>query len=196
MMWCVIGEHIVPRNTFTRPASGLESTEICNPCYFEGLDQEDEDSEEDTRSRASSVTSFQLSRRDLFGPGMSMSPSQGRSRSQSPASVRELDTADPLIAFDKEQNLPEAPALSGQDWQYLKDFQARLEKEVILTHCTRCKETWFNNNVVAVSVRSVVHLATRRRRMMSLFSCLSRTLWIQVARLPLIFRSSQRSRSS
>jgi hypothetical protein len=148
MMWCVVGEHVVPRNTFTRPGSGLESTEICNPCYFEGLDQEDEDSEEDTRSRASSVTSFQLSRPDSFGSGMSMSP-QGRSRPQSPAPVRELDTTDPLIAFDKEQNLPEAPALSDQDWQYLKDFQARLEKEVILTHCTRCKETWFNNNVVA-----------------------------------------------
>jgi hypothetical protein len=47
-----------------------------------------------------------------------------------------------------QNNDAEAPALSEQDWQYLKDFQARLAKDVILDHCTRCKETWFTNNVV------------------------------------------------
>jgi ATP-dependent DNA helicase PIF1 len=47
-----------------------------------------------------------------------------------------------------QHNDAEAPALSEQDWQYLRDFQARLTKEVVLDHCTRCKETWFNNNVV------------------------------------------------
>jgi hypothetical protein len=47
----------------------------------------------------------------------------------------------------KNNNL-EAAALSDQDWKYMKEFQARLAKEVILDYCSRCKETWFNNSVV------------------------------------------------
>jgi hypothetical protein len=35
-----------------------------------------------------------------------------------------------------QHNDAEAPALSEQDWQYLRDFQARLTKEVVLDHCT------------------------------------------------------------
>ena len=53
LMWCIVGEHEVPRTGFTRPASRLESTEMCNPCYFQGLDQEEqeEESDDDIRSR-------------------------------------------------------------------------------------------------------------------------------------------------
>jgi hypothetical protein len=123
LMWCIIGEHEVPRNGFTRPASGLESTEMCNPCYFQ-------------RSVASEPGRFAIS------------SSPAGSRSNSPAPARVLDTTDPPIDFNMQNNDAEAPALSEQDWQYLKDFQARLAKDVILDHCTRCKETWFTNNVV------------------------------------------------
>jgi hypothetical protein len=154
LMWCIVGEHEVPRNGFTRPASGLESTEMCNPCYFQGLDQEEqeEENDDDVRSRASSVSSYQPSSRHNSVASelgrFTMSSSPAGSRSNSPAPARVLDTTDPPIDFSMQNNDAEAPALSEQDWQYLKDFQARLAKEVVLDHCTRCKETWFNNNVV------------------------------------------------
>ncbi|KAH6667816.1 hypothetical protein B0J14DRAFT_172917 [Halenospora varia] len=154
LMWCIVGEHEVPRSGFTRPASGLESTEMCNPCYFQGLDQEEqeEENDDDILSRSSSVSSYQpSSRRDSVASELgrfTISSSPAGSRSNSPAPARVLDTTDPPIDFNMQNNDAEAPALSEQDWQYLKDFQARLAKEVILDHCTRCRETWFNNNVV------------------------------------------------
>jgi len=162
LMWCIVGEHEVPRTGFTRPASRLGSTEMCNPCYFQGLDQEEqeEESDDDIRSHPSSVSSYPpssvssyqpSSRRDSVASELgrfTISSSPAGSRSNSPAPARVLHTTDPLINFNMQNNDTDAPALSEQDWQYLKDFQARLAKEVILDYCTRCKETWFNNNVV------------------------------------------------
>jgi hypothetical protein len=132
LMWCIVGEHEVPRNGFTRPASSLESFEMCNPCYFQGLDQEqqEEENDDDIRPRASPVSSYQpSSRHDSVASELgrfTMSSSPAGSRSNSPVPARVLDTTDPPIDFNMQNNDAEAPALSEQDWQYLKDFQARL----------------------------------------------------------------------
>jgi hypothetical protein len=61
LMWCIIGEHEMPRNGFTRSVSGLESIEMCNPYYFQGLDQDEQEEEDDIRSYISSVSSYQPS---------------------------------------------------------------------------------------------------------------------------------------
>jgi len=70
------------------------------------------------------------------------------SRSNSPAPVRVLDDTDPVIDNNMENNNPDDPALSEQDWKYMQVFQARLAKDV-MEYCSRCKESWFNTGVAS-----------------------------------------------
>lgn len=125
---------------------------MCNACYYEGLDQleEGEDNEDIDRSPATCVNPESSFRRSSL-PDLSNFTMSQSTRSVSPAATprapRVLDSTAPLLAFDMHLNDEAAPALSARDWKMMKDFNAKLQKESVLTNCSRCKETWFNNDV-------------------------------------------------
>lgn len=151
LVWCKYSGHTVPRSTMKHP-QGIENKQMCNPCHLQRLDQGVDEDEDDIfpSSRRSSISAYVPSRRDSLqlSQTMNLSPSQSQLEGVgSPASpYPDIDNTDPFIDFDMENNDPDAPALSNQDWQYLKDFQKELDKDKY-EHCLRCKERWFNTGV-------------------------------------------------
>lgn len=154
---CAFGSHEVPRSAFTRPGSGVEVFGMCNPWYHPFLDlQENDDNDDDDNnrsvlpSRPSSASSFRAFHRGsttsaLADSDMDMLPSSSVSRSHSCSRaphtpILALDNTDPYIDPVMQVNDEDAPALSDQDWQYLKDFQERLTKD-LREYCSRCKES-------------------------------------------------------
>ena len=128
LRWCIHGIHEAPRHTFTRPGTGTEGVEMCNPCFFSALDQvghnEDEDLPEPPSSQAASeVSSYNYSRRssaasaasELGSMNLSAPPRpQAFSRASSPA-PRQLDDTEPIIEYEIEKNDLMALALSEKD---------------------------------------------------------------------------------
>ena len=156
LKWCIFGKHEVPRQGFVRPATGVESHEMCNPCFFTALDQEDHDTEDGNipSSYASSLNTSSLnsSRRGSAaserGMNMTLSPRiRQQSRDSSPAPSRSLDATDPIIHYNRDLNNEDDPALSPYDMKLMRDFQQHLHNESHMEFCTRCKEQWFNTHV-------------------------------------------------
>ena len=61
LRWCIHGIHEAPRHTFTRPGTGTEGVEMCNPCFFSALDQVDQNEDEDLPEPPSSQATSEVS---------------------------------------------------------------------------------------------------------------------------------------
>ena len=109
----------MPRSAFTR-ASGGEDKRMCNPCYYQALDEEEDphsrdENDDDHYSRHSSTSSFYPHYRDSsvsdFSVGNMNMDSRGNPPSPAPG-ARQLDTTDPPIDYHRRNNDPDSPVLS------------------------------------------------------------------------------------